>query len=221
MKKLEAVIFDMDGLLVDSEPLWSEAEIEVAKKVGIDLTNDLILETRGFRADEVIDYWYKKYPWENPSRPELFKEFVDLIISLIESRAVLLPGAQEAIAVCRGVGCKVSLASSSHMSIIEAVIEKFNLGDAFDSIHSAETEEKGKPDPAVYLTACRALNADPKNCLAVEDSVNGMRAAKAAGMYCIAVPAEEEREDKRFELADLKLKSLEEINENMLLAFVR
>lgn len=216
IKKPEAIIFDMDGLLIDSEPLWYEAEKKVFDSVGISLNEEMILDTKGLRADEMIDYWYKKFPWKEPTRSELLDKLIDLIISLIEERASLLPGAERAISMSSELDCKVALASSSHMRIVNSVINKFKL-DNFDSIHSAETELKGKPDPAVYLTACKALGVKPENCLAFEDSINGVRAAKAAGMYCVAVPAAEERKDERFKEADDILNSLEEINKDWIL----
>ncbi len=216
IKKPEAFIFDMDGLLVDSEPLWTEAEKKVFQTVGLELTDDMISQTRGLRADEVINYWYERYPLEKISKPELLNDLINLIISLIKEKATLLPGAQEAIAMSREFDCKVSLASSSHISIIQAVIDKFNL-DFFDSVHSAETEAKGKPDPAVYLTACRTLKVEPENSLAFEDSANGVKAAKSAGMYCVAVPSKAERYDERFKKADCILDSLKEINKEIVL----
>jgi len=212
----EAIIFDMDGLLIDSEPLWSEAEKKVFATVGVELTEEMILKTRGLRPDEVVGYWYEKYSWQEPSRKELLGSLVESVIDLINKKANLLPGAMEAISLAHSMGCKVSLASSSPMGIINAVLNKFGL-DNFYSVHSAENELKGKPDPAVYLTTCKKLGVEAKRCLALEDSFNGVKSAKSAGMFCIAIPAVEERDDERFKIADLKLNSLEEVNKKMIL----
>src|SRR3989338_6392131 len=216
MNKPQAIIFDMDGLLVDSEPLWFEAEKKVFRKVGINLDEKMILQTKGRRVDEVVDYWHKLRGWESPSKEAVTNESLGTVISLVEKNGRLLAGALQAIELARALVDKVCLASSSHIALIHAVLKKFKL-PAFDCVHSAESELKGKPDPAVYLTTCKRINVDPKNCLAFEDSVFGLMAAKSAGMYCIAVPAFEEKNDVRFKEADLILNSLEEVNKNMIL----
>jgi sugar-phosphatase len=217
MKKIpQAIIFDMDGTLVDSEPLWFEAERKVFAKVGIDLDKTMVLQTRGLREDEVVDYWYEKYKWNNLSKEEVMDDVLNNVIDLMKERSDLLPGARDTVALAYSLGCKVALASSSHINVINTFLKKFNF-DKFDCVYSAENELKGKPDPAVYLTTCRKLNVEAKNCLAFEDSVNGLRSAKAAGMFCIAIPAQEEKNDERFKIADRIINSLEEVNENLIL----
>lgn len=215
MVKLEAIIFDMDGLLIDSEPLWFEAEKKVLAKVGINLDKKMILQTRGLRIDEVVNYWHKKKLWDKPSKEDITNDILATIIKLVQEKGVLLSGALNAIELSKDMAHKVCLASSSHIALIHAVLKKFALNN-FDCVHSAESEIKGKPDPAVYLTTCKKINVEPKNCLAFEDSVFGVMAAKSAGMKCIAVPAKEEWDDERFDIADLKLNSLEEVNEELI-----
>ncbi len=210
----------MDGLLIDSEPLWFEAEKAILAKIGIELTEQTVLDTRGLRTDEVVGYWFQRYPWTTYSSKEITEQIIDALISLVNEKANLQPGAEKILLMCRRLDYKIALVSSSHMRIIETVLNKFKL-DYFDLVYSAEYEKKGKPDPAVYLTSCDKLNLEPAECLAFEDSLNGIMAAKSAGMACIAVPAKEERQDKRFQIADLILNSLEEVNENMFLDFFR
>lgn len=212
----QAIIFDMDGTLVDSEPIWFEAERKVFAKVGIDLDKNMVLQTRGLREDEVVDYWHEKYKWNNLSKEEVMSEVLKNVIDLMNERSHLLPGARDTVALAYSLGCKVALASSSHITVINTFLKKFNF-DKFDCVYSAENELKGKPDPAVYLTTCNKLNVEAKNCLAFEDSVNGLRSAKAAGMFCIAIPAQEEKNDERFKIADRIINSLEEVNENLIL----
>ena len=217
MQKIpQAIIFDMDGLLVDSEPLWFEAEKKVFSKVGIDLDHNMARKTRGLREDEVVDYWYKQYKWSNLSKEEVVNEILASVTNLVEEKGNLLPGARNVVALAHSMGCFVALASSSHIAVIRAVLKKFNFND-FDYVHSAESELKGKPDPAVYLTTCNKLNVEAKKCLAFEDSANGVKAAKAARMFCIAVPEREERNDERFKIADCIINSLEEVNEDLIL----
>ena len=214
--KPQAIIFDMDGLLIDSESLWFEAEKKVLAKVGIDLSYNMFLKTRGLREDEVVDYWYGKYKWITLSKEEVVNEILNRVTDLIEEKGNLLPGARATITLVRNMGCKVALVSSSYIGVIQAVLKKFNFNN-FDCVYSAENEIKGKPDPAVYLTACNKLNVEAKKCLAFEDSVNGVKAAKAAGIVCIAVPAREEKNDERFKIADSIINSLEEVNKKLIL----
>ncbi|MDP2693161.1 MAG: hexitol phosphatase HxpB [bacterium] len=216
MNNLQAIIFDMDGLLIDSEPLWFEAEKEVLHKVGIYLDEEMVKRTRGLRIDEVVDYWHKQNKWESPSKEEITNNILNTIIAMVLQKGKLLPGALDTIELAHNLVGKVCLASSSHIALISAVLKKFDL-NSFDCVHSAESEIKGKPDPAVYLTTCKKINVDPKNCLALEDSVFGVQAAKSAGMKCIAIPAKEEWNDERFNIADLKLNSLEDVNEKLIL----
>lgn len=210
---IEAVIFDMDGLLIDSEPLWHEAEIIAFEKVNIHLTRQDCLETTGMRVDEVVDYRYRRQPWEGAGKKEIAEDIIDNVIRLIQEKGELKDGAKQAIHFVQRLNVKVALASSSAYSVIRAVLDKFDLTPVFSVIHSAQEEPRGKPHPGVYLTACQKLNADPEACLAIEDSLAGVIAAKAAKMICIAVPEEAWRDDKRFVLADLQLTSLHELND--------
>jgi sugar-phosphatase len=131
------------------------------------------------------------------------------VIELIDERAELRQGVHEAIAfVTERVG-ETAIASASTTAIIDAVMRRFDLARHFSTIHSAEHEPYGKPHPGVYLTAAAKLGARPEACIALEDSINGVIAAKAARMTCIAIPEVEER--TAFGVADLVLDSLLEI----------
>jgi mannitol-1-/sugar-/sorbitol-6-/2-deoxyglucose-6-phosphatase len=212
---IKAVIFDMDGLLIDSEPLWQESEIEVFGKVGLRLDHTMCLETMGMRVDAVVNYWHERHPWENVSKKEIEAGIIDEVIERILLKATPKEGVASAVSFVEGKGARVALASSSSYRIIRAVLDKFDLQDKFELIHSAEEEEHGKPHPAVYLTTARKLQVRPQECLAIEDSFNGVLAAKEAGMRCIAVPDSFTRTDPRFELADIRLNSLSEINDEV------
>ncbi len=207
-----AVIFDMDGLLIDSEPLWQEAEIAAFQKVDTHLTIENCKETTGMRTDEVVEYWYQHRPWRGMSRSEMVEEITDNVIRLILERGKFKTGAEKAITLVKKQDARTALASSSNYRIIRAVLQKFNLSKEFEVIHSAQEEDYGKPHPAVYLTTSRKLNLPPESCLAIEDSLVGVIAAKAAKMTCLAVP---EIADDRFVLADMQLRSLEELNETV------
>ena len=210
---IEAVIFDLDGLLIDSEPLWQEAEILVFKQVNLVLTSELCRQTQGLRIDEVVDYWYRQYPWTNLSKLEVEELIVNKVIELIHLKGQPLPGVAQAIAFVKNQNVKIALASSSTSQIIQAALQKLNLTEVFVEIYSAESEMLGKPHPGVYLTTAQKLNVPPQSCLALEDSLNGVLAAKAAHMKCVAIPEAIQQKNPQFAIADLILKSLEEFNQ--------
>lgn len=209
---IKAVIFDMDGLLIDSEPLWQEAEIATFAGVGISLDRTLCLETTGMRTDEMVAYWHRKHPWETPSKKEIERSIIDSIIDMVRVRGNPKEGVEEVMEFVKLQGLKPALASSSPYPIIEAVVDKFNLREKLEVIYSAEEEEFGKPHPGVYITTARKLHVLPEECLAIEDSLNGVLSAKAAKMKCIAVPEGPARNDRRFAIADVVLDSLVDLN---------
>lgn len=185
---LEAIIFDMDGLLIDSEPFWQQAEMEVFPAVGLNLTSELCEQTMGLRIDEVVNYWYQRHPWEGVSQEEIANRIVQRVVELIETKGVAKKGVYELFDFLADKNIPLALASSSDYPLIEAVINRLNLHYQFQVIHSAIVEKYGKPHPAVYLTTAEKLGVAPTNCLTLEDSVNGILAAKAARMICFAIP---------------------------------
>jgi beta-phosphoglucomutase-like phosphatase (HAD superfamily) len=213
---IKAVIFDMDGLLIDSEPLWGQAEMLVLNKVGVPLTKQMTFQTTGLRTDEVVAYWHKRYPWSEPSTATVREEIDNTVLDLIKQIGQAKPGVAHAISLCENAGLIISVASSSTTSMIEAVLEKLGIADKMKIIHSAEFESHGKPHPAVYLTTATKLGVHPDECLAFEDSVNGVLSAKSAKVHCIAVPEPELLDDKRFGIADLVIGSLSDLTPEML-----
>ena len=212
---IKAVIFDLDGLLIDSEPLWQQAEIEVFQQVNIALTPQLCLQTKGLRIDEVVDFWYKQHPWDNLTQRSVESLIVDRLIELIQLQGQPLAGVEQAIDFVRQKQVKIALASSSALKIIQAALQKLELTDVFTQVYSAESEVLGKPHPGVYLTTAAKLNVFPQECLALEDSLNGVLAAKAAQMQCIAIPETAQYHNPKFAIADSILKSLEELNQEV------
>ncbi|MDB4987348.1 MAG: 2-deoxyglucose-6-phosphatase [Myxococcaceae bacterium] len=209
---LSAAIFDMDGLLIDSEPFWREVEIQVFNKVGVPLDEQMCLQTMGMRVDQLVRHWFERYPWQGVSEADVARQVIEGVAALIECRAEPLPGAHAAVMTCAEHGLRLGLASSSPARLIHAVLKRLELHDAFQVIHSADDEEHGKPHPAVYLTAAKKLGVLPPQCVAFEDSFHGALSAKAARMKVVAVPAQAEWDAPRFGFVDLKLRSLAELN---------
>jgi beta-phosphoglucomutase-like phosphatase (HAD superfamily) len=203
-----ASIFDMDGLLIDSEILWHEAEIEILGGLGVPLDPSACRTTKGMFVDEVTAYWHGRYPWAGPTPAEVAVAVVDRVIALVLTKGRLKPGAEHAIDLCAGRGLPLAVASSSPYRLIEAALDHFDLRRHFSLIHSAEDEQYGKPHPAVFLTAAARLGALPHSCLVWEDAPAGVLAAKAASMACIAVPEQGEGHHPAFGLADAVLDSL-------------
>lgn len=212
---IKVVIFDMDGLLIDSEPIWHMAEFVAFALVDIAMTTELCLETTGLRADEVVEYRYRQFPWQKYSKKEIEDRMIDEVIKGIWQSGEAKEGVQEALSFVRSLGVKCALASSSKYKIIHASIEKLAINSYFDLIYSAEEEEYGKPHPGVYISTAKRLQVRPEECLALEDSLNGVIAAKAAKMKCIAIPEINARNDQRFSLANVQLNSLLEFDQSV------
>jgi len=213
---IQAIIFDMDGLLIDSEPLWEEAELEVFNQVGVPLTSEMTKQTMGLRVDEVVQHWFDLYPWKDISHKEIEAKIVEKVIALIKEKGTAKEGVNEMIRFFKDKNMPMAIASSSSMDIIETVVKKLHIKNNLDVIYSAEHEQYGKPHPGVYITAAQKLGIASEKCLAFEDSPNGVLAAKAAKMKCIAVPDEKMKDDKRFGIADIILDSLSEFNLELL-----
>lgn len=119
-RQILAAIFDMDGLLIDSEPLWDRAELDVLSSIGVDITRRHELpDTLGLRIDMVVDLWFAQQPWNGPSRQEVTDRVITRAITLVEETRPLLPGVKEAVALCKAQGLKVGLASASPLHMLE------------------------------------------------------------------------------------------------------
>ncbi|MFP2237531.1 hexitol phosphatase HxpB [Pseudescherichia vulneris] len=211
-RQIVAAIFDMDGLLIDSEPLWDRAELDVIAGLGVDISRrNELPDTLGLRIDMVVELWFAQQPWNGPSREEVTARIISRAISLVEEQRPLLPGVREAIALCKSQGLKVGLASASPLHMLEKVLDMFDLRDRFDALASAEKLQYSKPHPQVYLDCAAKLGVSPLACVALEDSVNGMIASKAARMRSIVVPEHANFADPRYVLANVKLSSLEQL----------
>lgn len=207
---IETVIFDMDGVLVDSEPLWRQAKVNAVAKFGGTITEQLAYQSTGLRIDEIANYWIRYCGLDENCSVDLQNAILDEVIAQINAKGELLPGVLASLEWLATTDLKIGLASSSPLRLIEAVLQAFDIGRFFEIYVSAEHLTHGKPHPQVYLDAAEKLATEPRHCLAIEDSVNGLIAAKAARMTAICVPEPGQENNPRFGIADIKLTSLEE-----------
>ena len=209
---INTVLYDMDGLLLDTEPLWGVSMLRVAKKHKIPITLERFKDTTGLRIYEVTDHWALHYPWEGKTAREVADEILDDIIASSKQSATVLKGVEHSLKLLKKHNYKVGLASSSPKHMIDALVDHFGLTKYFDCITSADAVDYGKPHPAVFLHCAASLGSKFNECVVLEDSVNGMIAGKAARMKVIVVPDELHFDDPRFSLADRKLKSMEDFD---------
>jgi mannitol-1-/sugar-/sorbitol-6-/2-deoxyglucose-6-phosphatase len=209
---ITTVIYDMDGLLLDTEPLWGESMLKITKRHGIPVSSARFKETTGLRIYEVTEYWATKYPWEGKTSLEVANEILEDIIALSKTKGSILPGVLQSLSLLKKENFKIGLASSSPTHMIHELTEFFGLKDSFECIASADDVDYCKPHPAVFLHCAKLLGSKPGECLVLEDSVNGVVAGKASRMKVVAVPDALHFDDPRFSLADKKLKSLEEFD---------
>ena len=206
----------MDGLLIDSEPFWRAAERRVLKTVGIEATDEAMHQSMGRPISEVIELWYRLHPWQGPTVEQITAEVVDEVIAQIKQKGELLPGVHHVIEMLSGKGLPMAIASSSPVKLIDAAVDALDLRQFFDHIYSAEHEEYGKPNPAVFILTAKLLGIDPHYCLVFEDAPSGVLAAKAARMQCIAVPHHSTKNHPFIQTADVIIDSLEQFNELVL-----
>jgi HAD superfamily hydrolase (TIGR01509 family) len=212
----EAVVFDLDGVLVDSESVWGEAKRQLTAEAGGHWHPDAIREMMGMSSIEWSRYLHDRL--DVPMAPkEINDAVVERIIALYRERLPLLPGAVEAV---RSLAERwpLAVASSSNRPVIDLVLELAGIAEAFAATVSSEEVDRGKPAPDVYLEAGRRLGVSPDRCVAIEDSRNGIRAAVAAGMIVIAIPnCEFPPDPDSLRLAAKTLRSLEELTPELVL----
>jgi sugar-phosphatase len=210
LSQYEAVIFDMDGVLIDSEPLWKIAMEEVFHSLGSTLTKADFQKTVGLRIDEVVHFWNKHENWGVENEQDVEEAIIVKMIELISKNASPLSGVIETLTYLKNSGIKIGLGTSSSSRLIQVVLSELNIKHFFDFTHSAETEAFGKPHPAVYLTVAEHLNVSPNNCLVIEDSFNGVIAGIAAKMKVVCIPEKTHFPNPRLSVADFHFETMNE-----------
>jgi len=205
-------LFDMDGLLLDSEPLWRRAEVHVFNSHGIPLTENMCDEVMGLRIDEVVTFWFNKFNKDSFDVEKVVIEIIDEVAFLIQTEGKVLPGAIELVKQASKEGWKTAIVSSSYLQLIEVFVQKFKLQTYLDGLFSAEFCQFGKPHPEVFINALEQLDGRTQFTWVFEDSIHGMVAAKSAKMRVCLIPNQYNQASKGFDLADRKYKSLIEVD---------
>lgn len=204
---VHAVIFDMDGTLIDSEPLWKEAETAVFKRAGFRLTEEMLEDALGLRTIDAVKFWLEEFDSDVGSCLEMAGDIDKKAEELILEKGKIMPGAKRVLEFFRSYDLPMAIASSSRMSFIESVVKKHDLEKYFQLLYSVDSEPVGKPHPGIFLSAAAKMNVDPKQCIVFEDSVNGMVSAKAANMKVVAFLSPGNSADTKYDIADMKLES--------------
>jgi HAD superfamily hydrolase (TIGR01509 family) len=207
---IEAVVFDLDGVLLDSEQVWDQVREQLVQERGGRWHEQAQTEMMGMSSVEWSRYMHDKLGVPDPPE-EISAEVVQRLEEVYRKRLPLIDGAPEAVERL-AARWPLGLASSSNRELIDLVLELSGLARFFRVTVSSEEVPRGKPAPDVYLEAARGLGVAPERCAAVEDSRNGIRAAKAAGMRVIAIPNPHfPPGDESLALADVTLNSLAEL----------
>lgn len=213
MNNLEAVIFDMDGVLVDSEPWHYEIETILFKKLGLDVSEELHHTYLGTAGDLMYADLKKRFDipmsldelleWDEEYRIDIFRNMTNIKPN---------PGIPELLKELKSNNLKTAVATSSVPGIVDIVLEKCGIKEYFDTVVTTVMAGKSKPAPDVYLYACQALGVSPADCVVFEDSFNGIRAAKSASMFCIAYQPDNPSLVLDVSEADVKINSFKAIN---------
>jgi HAD superfamily hydrolase (TIGR01509 family) len=187
LTSFDAVIFDMDGVLVNSEPFYIEVEQTNFRQLGLEISEEEHQTYQGTATDRMWQLIKERHGIEHQV-DELVKMTNSLVTPYFKSLEKMdpMPGVEKLILNLKGKGIPLALASSSYVDVIEIILQKTGLKKYFDVVVSSQMAGASKPEPDIFLLAAQKLGAQPEKCVVIEDSTNGIAAAKRAGMYCIA-----------------------------------
>lgn len=214
LQKKEAVIFDMDGSLVDSMWVWKDIDVEYLGRFGLDIPDDLQMAIEGKSFTETAEYFKERFSLED-SIEEIKADWNEMAWHKYRTRVMLKPGAKELLEYCRTHGIKLGIATSNSRQIVDMVLQERGVTEYFSCIMTGCEAKKGKPAPDIYLLTARQLSVSPESCLVFEDIVPGIQAGKSAGMEVCAVDddysAYQSREKR--DCADYYIKDFRDIPE--------
>lgn len=205
----DAVIFDMDGVLIDSEPLWKIAMEKVFSDLGCNLSKNDFQKTVGLRIDEVITFWNKDQQLGITDEKKVENDIINRMIKLVRENPVPLAGVLDTLVFLKKNKLKIGLATSSPHSLLQAVLDGLKIDQYFDVAHSAEFEDYGKPHPAVYINTAKKMKVMPEKCLVIEDSLNGIVSGKAAKMKVVCIPEKTHVKEPKLSVADFMFEDME------------
>ena len=209
MTAAQGFLFDLDGLLIDSEPLWKRAEEVVLARLGRQFSHRIAVQHMGMRMQECAEGMVAAYDLRDCTPEQFASDLVDAFLAEMDRGVEAMPGADRAIRTAASHGV-LAIASSSPMRIIDRALEHFGWSRRFIVRCSGDEVANGKPAPDIFLETARRLGIEPARCTVLEDSLNGARAARAAGMHCVAVPGADFDTGQFEECADAILTSLEQ-----------
>lgn len=208
---IKALIFDMDGVIIDSEPIQTQVTMDVMEEIGLTPTESEIYEFVGVRNVEMWNTLKKRYDIEESIEQLLEKQKYYKKERFFNIKLEPIDGVPDLLRAAERKGLKIALATSSPKYLAEYVLESVNLATFFDVLVTADDVSKGKPDPEIYLKAAEALGVLPEECLVIEDACFGIMAAKSAGMKCIGFKNPNSG-NQDTSIADYVVSSLREIN---------
>lgn len=218
---IQGVIFDMDGTLIDSEPMWKEAEKQVFSSVGVNVSEALAANTASMTTREVTEFWYGHYPWSGKSLEQVENEVVERVATLITENGAPMEGVKAILDFFKKKNLKIGLATNAPSRLIPVVLRKLGISHYFHATTSSEHEIQGKPHPAVYFSTAKKLQVAPARCIAFEDSVSGIIAASQANIKTVAVPPSGEFASKKYAISHIKIQSLTDFCDSHLASMSR
>lgn len=211
---IRAVIFDMDGVMIDSEPLWEKTERILLSRKGIEYNPTYRDKIVGLNQNDSGNLLRETFNLLETVE-EIITGRIEILLGLYEKELELVPGLLPLLKELRKSGFLLALASSSPFRVINFVLDRFSLREFFSVVVSGDTMPFGKPHPDIYLHTANNLGVEPRECVVIEDSINGVKSAKRAGMICIAVP-DKRLERKEFQIADVVVDRLDGVSPKMI-----